>query len=259
MRVPEYHEMTAVLTGSSGGIALCSAMALAKAGVPRIMLNGRRPEKAAQAIQAVKSVAPAAEVDFFAADVTEIEGATRLIDATINRFGSIEVLVNSIASTLPPKLFKDTDPSEFTAHFKSNFLSVMNSIHAALPHMTASGGGIIVSIASDAGKVATPGEAVIGGFKAAIMMFSRALAMEASRNGVRVHCISPSLVRNTRSYHELMANPFTRKVFDKAEARAKLGLAEPEDLAALVVYLAGPAAARVTEQVISVNGGLSAA
>jgi NAD(P)-dependent dehydrogenase (short-subunit alcohol dehydrogenase family) len=259
MKVPEYHEMTAVLTGSSGGIALSAAVALAKAGVPRIMLNGRRPEKAAQAIQAVKNAAPRADVDFFAADVTELDGAMGLIEATRGRFGSIEVLVNSIASTKPPRLFKDTEPSEFTAHFRSNFLSVLNTIHAALPHMTTGGGGTIVSIASDAGKVATPGEAVIGGFKAAIMMFSRGLAMETSRHGVRVHCISPSLVRNTRSYDELMADSFTRRVFEKAEARAKLGLAQPDDLAGLIVYLVGPAAARITGQVISVNGGLTAA
>ena len=94
---------------------------------------------------------------------------------------------------------------------------------------------------------------------AAIVMFSRTLAIEAKRSGVRVNCVTPSIVRDTPLYDRLMADDFAGRLFAKAERRAHLGVATPGDLAALVVYLASPAAARLTGQAISVNGGISAA
>jgi NAD(P)-dependent dehydrogenase (short-subunit alcohol dehydrogenase family) len=93
---------------------------------------------------------------------------------------------------------------------------------------------------------------------AAVAMFSRCLAMEVARFNVRVHALSPSIVQNTRSYDMVMAHPFGAKLFQKAESRAALGVVQPEDLAEVALFLAGPAAARVTGQVISVNGGISA-
>jgi NAD(P)-dependent dehydrogenase (short-subunit alcohol dehydrogenase family) len=258
MKKLAYSEITAVLSGSSDGIALKSAMALARVGVPRIVLNGRTLEKSARAIEAVRAVSETVDVKFVVGDMTRGEDATKLVTQTIECFSSIELLVNSIPSITLPKPFSEAKTSEFHEHFQTNFLSVLNLTHAALPHMTAGGGGTIVSIASDAGKVPTPGQAIIGGFKAAIAMFSRTLALEVARFGIRVHCLTPSLVRNTRIYDEVMADPFAKKLFQKAESRARLGLAEPEDLADLIVYLSGPSAAHMTGQVISINGGISA-
>jgi NAD(P)-dependent dehydrogenase (short-subunit alcohol dehydrogenase family) len=119
--------------------------------------------------------------------------------------------------------------------------------------------GSIICIASDAAKVATPGEVAIGAAMAAIVMFCRGLAIEAKRSGIRVNCLTPSVVRNTPFYDMLMADPFAGRLFAKAERLAMLGVAEPEDLGALVAFLASPAAARLTGQTISINGGISAA
>ena len=107
---------------------------------------------------------------------------------------------------------------------------------AALPHLTQSGGGAIINIASDAAKVATPGEAVIGAVMAGIVMFTRGMAIEAKRNGIRANVITPSIVRDTPLYDRLMADPFAGKLFGKAEPMAHLGVAEPGDLAALAVF-----------------------
>ena len=119
-------------------------------------------------------------------------------------------------------------------------------------------GGVIVNIASDAAKVPTPGETVLGAAMAAIVMFTRTLAMEAKRDGIRVNAVTPSLVTRSGSHDRVMAEPFSAKLFAKASRLASLGVAEPADLAALIVFLCSPAARRITAQVISPNGGISA-
>jgi NAD(P)-dependent dehydrogenase (short-subunit alcohol dehydrogenase family) len=119
--------------------------------------------------------------------------------------------------------------------------------------------GSIICIASDAAKVATPGEVAIGAAMAAIAMFCRGLAIEAKRSGIRVNCVTPSIVKDTPFYKTLMTDPFASKLFSKAERMASLGVVVPDDIAALVAFLAGPGSARLTGQTISVTGGISAA
>jgi NAD(P)-dependent dehydrogenase (short-subunit alcohol dehydrogenase family) len=90
-------------------------------------------------------------------------------------------------------------------------------------------------------------------------MFCRGLAIEAKRSGVRVNCVTPSIVRGTPFYDMLMADPFASKLFSKAERLASLGVVDADEVAELVAFLASSASAKVTGQAISVNGGISAA
>jgi NAD(P)-dependent dehydrogenase (short-subunit alcohol dehydrogenase family) len=94
---------------------------------------------------------------------------------------------------------------------------------------------------------------------AAIVMFSRTAAMEGKRNGVRVNAVTPSLVLGTDTAERVLADGFSRRLFEKAASIAHLGVAEPDDLAELIVFLGGPGSAKLTGQAISVNGGISAA
>jgi NAD(P)-dependent dehydrogenase (short-subunit alcohol dehydrogenase family) len=128
-----------------------------------------------------------------------------------------------------------------------------------LPVMREQGGGSIVTIASDAAKVATPGESVLGAAMAAIVMFSRVTAIEAKRDGIRVNVVTPSLIAGTPTAENVLRDGFSKRLFEKAAELAHLGVAEPDDLASLIVFLGGPGAARLTGQAISVNGGISAA
>ena len=83
--------------------------------------------------------------------------------------------------------------------------------------------------------------------------------MAGKRAGIRANCVTPSIVRDTPFYDRLMAAPFSGRLFAKAETLAQLGVVRPTDIAPLVVFLASPAAAKLTGQAISVNGGISAA
>jgi NAD(P)-dependent dehydrogenase (short-subunit alcohol dehydrogenase family) len=112
-------------------------------------------------------------------------------------------------------------------------------------------------VASDAAKLATPGEVVIGAAMASIVMFCRGLANEAKRSGIRVNAITPSIVRGTPLYDQVMADDFSAKMFSKAEQLADLGVATADDLAQLVVFLSSPASSLITGQTISVTGGIS--
>jgi 2-hydroxycyclohexanecarboxyl-CoA dehydrogenase len=107
-------------------------------------------------------------------------------------------------------------------------------------------------------KVPTPGEAVIGGAMAGIAMFSRTLAMEAKRRKIRVNVVTPSLVRNTLTHNRVMADHFSSKLFEKAVERAHLGIPSAAEVAATVVFLLSLQSSKLTGQVISVNGGISA-
>jgi NAD(P)-dependent dehydrogenase (short-subunit alcohol dehydrogenase family) len=121
------------------------------------------------------------------------------------------------------------------------------------------GTGVIVNIASDAAKSATPGETIIGAAMAAIVMFSKALAIEAKRDGIRVNVLTPSLIAGTPLTEMIMKEGFSAKLFQKAASLAHLGVPEADDIAAMITFLAGPQAARITGQAISINGGISAA
>jgi 2-hydroxycyclohexanecarboxyl-CoA dehydrogenase len=128
-----------------------------------------------------------------------------------------------------------------------------------LPAMRTQKSGAILNVASDAAKIATPGETLIGAAMAAILTFSKAAALEEKRSGIRINVLTPSLIAGTPGAALISADPFSAKMFEKAAAMAHLGVAEAEDLAAMVVFLASPAARRVTGQAISVNGGISVA
>ncbi|WP_374633585.1 SDR family NAD(P)-dependent oxidoreductase [Ferrovibrio sp.] len=253
------HEEVALICGGTAGIGLASARALLDAGLGRVMLVGRNPARGAEACALLKQTAPTADIRYTAADLARPEQAAAAVTACIAAFGRIDTLLSGAGGDPLPRLLHETPLHMLPQIIGGITSSVLLPVHAALPHMMEQKSGTILCIASDAGKVATPGEVCIGAAMAAIAMFCRALAIEAKRSGIRVNCITPSIVRDTPLYHTLMADPFAGKLFAKAEGLARLGVVCPQDLADLIVFLSGPSAARLTGQTISVNGGISAA
>jgi NAD(P)-dependent dehydrogenase (short-subunit alcohol dehydrogenase family) len=258
MAARPFTAMTALLYGATSGIALEIAAQLAEAGVPRLVLVGRDAGRGAAAIATVVARAPGAVVMFVTGDASLGATVAQATD-TACALGGIDLLVNAVPGNSAPRPFTQLDPAQFASLIRLHLDSVLLATHAALPRMIAAGGGVVITIASDAAKIPTPGESVHGALMAALVMFSRTLALENARHAVRVHALTPSLVDDTHSAERMMAEPFSARLFGRARERAALGLPTPADVAAAALYLASPLAARVTGQVLTINGGLAIA
>ncbi len=257
--VRDYPESAVVIAGGTSGVGLASAFRFVDAGVRRLALLARDSERGAAARQAVAARCPGAQVVFVAVDAGDADQVQTAIAEAHRTLGAIDVLVSSVTAAYRPELLHRTVMTDIAAILLGQALPPMHLTRAVLPIMQAQGGGSIVNIASDAAKVATPGESVLGAAMAAIVMFSRVTAIEAKRDGIRVNIITPSLIADTLTADRVLRDGFSKKLFEKAASLADLGVAEPDDLASLVVFLGGPGSARLTGQAISVNGGISAA
>lgn len=256
--VRKYEESGVIIVGGTSGVGLATALGFAEAGVRRMVLVGRNAERGELARKTVLSSHPDVDVLFVAADASDNADVERVVSTAERAMGSVDICVNSTTTAYKPELLHRTPPVTIPDILMGQAIPPMLFTRAVLPLMQAQRGGSIINIASDAAKVPTPGESVLGGAMAAIVMFSRVAAVEAKRNGVRVNAVTPSLIEGTRTADNVLSDGFSRSLFEKATTQAHLGVAVPEDLASLIVFLGGPAAARLTGQTISVNGGISA-
>jgi NAD(P)-dependent dehydrogenase (short-subunit alcohol dehydrogenase family) len=255
---------TALVFGGTGGIGLACVKAYAGAGARSIMIVGRNRERGEATLCELRALFGNTEFELAIADASTFSGAESAVKACVESFGGaktagVDILLSTAGGDPMPRLFHEMPPELVEHTIKGSLLSAIYPAKAVLPLMMEQKQGVILTMASDAGKVATPGETVIGAAMAGLIMFSRALANEVKRWNIRVNCISPSIVRNTSLYDNLMSDPFGGKLFSKAEKMATLGVVEPEDLAALALYLSSPAAAKLSGQAISLNGGISMA
>lgn len=257
--VPMFDAAVVLIVGGTSGVGLASALKFAEAGVRRIAIVGRDAGRGERAQAQVAAACADAEVLFIAGDANRAADALRICAAVVARFGTIDILLNSTVGMAAPALLKTIAIEDIETILLDQAIGPMLMSRAAMPHMVAAHGGVILNIASDAAKLATPGETVIGGAMAAIVMFSRALAIEAKRDGIRVNALTPSLIEGTLTNARMQESPFAMKLFEKAGKMASLGIAVADDLADLAVFLASPAARKITGQAISANGGISAA
>ena len=185
----------------------------------------------------------------------EADGAAEALVAQAQAaFGRLDAVIDCTANGASgiTGLFEGTDPASYTPNFDRSAGWFQRLAHAAYPHLKARGGTLIAFV-SDAGRFAAPRQAVLGAARAATIGFVRNLAVEAARDGLRVHALSPSFIAGSASAERMGSDRMAR-----AEQRAGLGLPRPEDIAPMAVFLCGPGAAKITGQVISINGGLNA-
>ncbi|QHN27837.1 SDR family oxidoreductase [Gordonia pseudamarae] len=256
--VRELADCGALIVGGTSGIGLSSALALARGGVSGIVLVGRSADRGLLAQQRfVDEGLP--KPQFVAGDAVRPESAQEIADRAAELLPGIDILLSSTAPDVRPEPFGRMPLGDIGSVLSQLALAPLQMSGAVIPHMRRRGGGSIITVASDTGKTATPGESVIGAAMAAIIMFTRTLAIEEKRYGIRANVLTPSLVEGTITAEKVTKDGFSAKLFAKAAQAASLGVARPEDLGELVAFLAGPGAAKLTGQAISVNGGISAA
>jgi 2-hydroxycyclohexanecarboxyl-CoA dehydrogenase len=249
----------ALVTGSTSGIGLATAELFGRAGARVVVLNGRDEAVGQAEEQRLSALMPTTSFRFIAADYADQGQVDALFARIGSSFGGLDILVHTATGGGPPDLFMNLDPAGWQATVEGKLISLMRCCRLAIPMMTARGGGDIVSVASDAAKLATPGESVIGAAFAGNVMFMKTLAVELARHNIRANVVTPSITRNTKTYDAVMAGEFSRKLFQKAETRARLGVPVPENIAPIIAFLASPLASHITGQVVSANGGISVA
>jgi len=181
----------AIVTGGSRGIGLAIARALVADGV-QVSITGRRDAHLSAARSSLESAGPGA-VETLQADVRRAEDVQRAIDATVARFGGLDIVINNAGMGVFTSVAAMTT-AQWTEVIETNLTGVFNVCHAALPHLQRRGGGFIVNISSLAGKNPFADGAAYCASKAGLNAFSEALMQEVRYDNIRVSYVLPGSV-----------------------------------------------------------------
>lgn len=245
---------TAIVTGSSQGIGKAIALKLAESGAD-VVINGRHPEPAQEVLAQVRGMGR--RCFFHGADISDYAQVKGMVDRMVREWGKLDIMVGCGGPGYPPaQLFHETDPELYGEYFKNRLFPRLYAIRAALEVMKARGEGKIVSITTDAGRVPTPGESLIGATAAGLVLMTKALAREFARWKIHINAICITVTMDTPGFERALKGGMG-KVFERAAQRMPFWPLIPKDIAEMALFLASPDSDRITGQVFSINGGLS--
>ena len=249
-----------LVTGATGGIGSEIAAAAAEAGAV-VGVHGSRAETVDAAVAHIRERAPGARLIAAPGDFRESGEIGRVVDLVAHEGGRLDAVIHCATAGRGGRTtgwFRQTEPADYGDHAAALLGTCQQVAFAGIAHMATGaggGGGTFVTFASDAGRFAAARQSLVGAAFGGIMAFVRNLAMEVSRDGVRVHCISPSYVVDTPVFARFAGDGSRAET---AHKRAGLGLPSPKDIAPMALFLCSPSAAKITGQIISINGGLNA-
>jgi 2-hydroxycyclohexanecarboxyl-CoA dehydrogenase len=236
----------AVVTGAGQGIGRGIATKLAAEGATVVVTDINA--------DTAKETAATIGGEGIRTDVTSRESVEAMVEQVMRQFGRIDVLVNN-AGWDRSGPFVDSDPADWDRVIAINLYGVLHTSKAVLPIMATQGAGSVVNLASDAGRVGSSGEAVYSAAKGGVIAFTKATAREMARHQVNANCVCPGPTDTALFAAMGGDNPKLREALTKAIPFRRL--AQPEDLANVVAFLASDEAAYVTGQTVSVSGGLT--
>jgi 3-oxoacyl-[acyl-carrier protein] reductase len=252
----ELSDKVAIVTGSSRGLGLASAKALAKEGC-RVCLCARTDAPLRSAAADVARLAGGSDrVHPVVADVSRADGVQKVIDETVTVFGGIDVLVNNVGLGRGAGLL-DTSDDEWQEAFDQTVVPAVRASRLAVPHMQRRGGGSIVVIASIFGREAG-GRMAYNAVKAAEISLAKSMAQQLASSNIRVNSVSPGsiLFEGGSWWRRQQADPAGIADFVKREIPfGRFG--RPEEVGAVVAFLASPRASWISGTSVVVDGGQS--
>lgn len=237
----------ALITGSSRGIGRAEAIALVRDGYAVCVNCVEREDKAQELAAQLRS--EGCEAMWYKADVADAAAVKQMVAEVEKTLGAVTLLVNN-AGIAKQCLFQDMTEDYWKRIFDVNLNGAFNTIQAVLPHMLHEHSGCIINTSSIWGQHGASCEVAYSATKHAIIGLTRSLAQELAPTNIRVNCVAPGVINTD------MVQVLGRETLDALAEDTPVGrLGRPEDIAAVVSFLASDAASFITGQVITSDGG----
>ena len=242
-------DRVALVTGAVGGIGQAIALQLAEAGATVGLNYLVEPDDVANSfLNEFKGKGHRGSL--YKADVSKFEETTQLVEKVSKDYGRVDILVNNAGITIDRTL-KNMTPDQWEKVLAVDLSSVFNCSKALIAQMLERGYGRIISISSVVGQKGNFGQTNYAAAKAAIIGFTKSLALETAKKGITVNAVAPGFVRTA------MTRQMPKEVLDKVVDSIPVGrMAEPREIARAVLFLADEDSSYITGQVLAVNGGL---
>lgn len=256
----------AIVTGGTGGIGLGVAQQLAARGAS-VVVNGRDAAKAQPVLDAIQALG--GQASFAAGDVRSKADMAAVVAHAVSRFGGVDIVVpnaggddNEARSPQVRGPFAGIDLERVTGFVGQALAAKLLIVQAAIPAMRQRDGAAVVFVTSEGGRSPTPGQTAIASFSGGLIACSKVLAKELARDRIRVNCVCVTVVRDTPSWDAVfgpgsLVSGQHRRQYEKILERSPLGVATPQDIGAVVAFLASDAGAYLTGTALSPTGGLT--
>ncbi len=244
----------ALITGGTEGMGYATAKLFLEEGAS-VVVTGRSAEKGRRALSKLKRLGQAV---FVRGDVSRGPDAKRMVDATVKRFGRIDILFNN-AGVYLEKVAEDTTEAELDRILSINLKGPFLVSKYVLPHMISQRSGVIINNSSDAGIIGNRTCAAYCASKGGVTVMTKAMALDCAKHGVRVNCVNPGVIDTPMLEREARLSKDRKAYRRQSAAIHPIGrLGKPEEVAHAVLYLACDESAFVTGAALSVDGGTTA-